>query len=237
MSGKLRFETTEYEIKANVTRALRFVFVSDLHDCPNDPIIGAIEKIAPDAVLVGGDYIHNHSVYERGFEFLRRSAAICPTFAALGNHEIKSGLDVRKMTRETGAILIDDSDSEFEGIRIGALTSASGAQPGAEPDLRRLRRFADEKGFKLLLCHHPEYYERYIKPLAIDLTLAGHAHGGQWRLFGRGVFAPGQGLFPKYTSGMYDGRLIVGRGLGNPIIVPRIFNKRELIILNLIRRK
>ena len=73
-----------------------------------------------------------------------------------------------------------------------------------------------------------------IKPLPIDLTLSGHAHGGQWRFFGRGVFSPGQGLFPKYTSGMYDGgRFIVGRGLGNPIIIPRIFNSPEVLVIRL----
>jgi predicted MPP superfamily phosphohydrolase len=84
-----------------------------------------------------------------------------------------------------------------------------------------------------LLSHHPEYYPKYIKELTIDLTLSGHAHGGQWCFFGRGVYAPGQGILPKYTHGMHDGKFIVSRGLSilNPI--PRINNKPEIIVIQL----
>ena len=86
----------------------------------------------------------------------------------------------------------------------------------------------------LLLCHHPEYYPEYIRDTVIELTVAGHAHGGQWNFFGRGVFAPGQGLFPKYTAGVYDGgRLIVSRGATNTVKVPRFFNPTETVIINI----
>ena len=72
----------------------------------------------------------------------------------------------------------------------------------------------------------------YIKELNIDLTLSGHAHGGQIRILGQGLIAPGQGFFPKYTSGMYDGRLIVSRGLANNAPpIPRLFNRKELIFI------
>lgn len=100
-------------------------------------------------------------------------------------------------------------------------------------DEERLRRFAALDGYKILICHHPEYYERYVKPLPIDLMLCGHAHGGQVRIFGRGIFSPGQGFFPKYTSGIYDGRLAVSRGLANHSALPRVFNDTEVVFLNL----
>ena len=87
---------------------------------------------------------------------------------------------------------------------------------------------------KVLICHHPEYYPKYLKDMPIDIIVSGHAHGGQWRFFGRGVFAPGQGLFPKYTSGVYDGRLVVSRGLKKTIIPPRIFNPREVVIIDVV---
>ena len=93
---------------------------------------------------------------------------------------------------------------------------------------------ANEEGFRLLLCHHPEYYEPYVQRYGLDLTVAGHAHGGQWRVFGRGVYAPGQGLFPRYTSGLYDeNRLLVSRGLSERMPFPRLFNKRQAILLTL----
>ena len=72
----------------------------------------------------------------------------------------------------------------------------------------------------------------YIKKTNIDMTISGHAHGGQWRIFGRGLYAPGQGFFPKYTSGLIEDRFIVSRGLANNALLPRFFNPRELIIIN-----
>jgi len=99
--------------------------------------------------------------------------------------------------------------------------------------LKWLERFSAMKGYKILLCHHPEYYKRFVKGKDIDLILAGHAHGGQIRLFGKGLFAPGQGLFPKYTSGVYDGRLLVSRGIANMVKIPRLFNKGEVICIEL----
>ena len=237
MARDFRFVTTEYRVAASVPRPLDFVFVSDLHGCPNEPLLDAIRGIAPDAVLVGGDFVHNSAVWERGIEFLRLAAAAAPTFVSLGNHEFQSGLGVRLLVHESGAILLDDSSADFGGIAIGGLSSAYDPESGGAPDTRFLARFAARREFKLLVCHHPEYYEPYIKPLAVDLTLAGHAHGGQWRFFGRGLYAPGQGVLPKFTAGEYDGgRLIVGRGLGNTVIFPRIFNPPELVVVRLAPR-
>ena len=74
--------------------------------------------------------------------------------------------------------------------------------------------------------------QQWLRDYPIDLFVAGHAHGGQWRLFGRGVFAPDQGLFPKYTSGVHEGRLVISRGLSNTVTpIPRLFNSRELVVV------
>lgn len=66
-----------------------------------------------------------------------------------------------------------------------------------------------------------------------DLVLSGHAHGGQWSFMGRGIIAPGQGWFPKYTSGVHQGQygsMIISRGLSNPYkSVPRIGNPCEVV--------
>ena len=64
-----------------------------------------------------------------------------------------------------------------------------------------------------------------------SLVLSGHAHGGQVRLFGRGLYAPGQGLLPRYTEGVHFRRLAVSRGLSNTQLVPRLFNPPEIVYL------
>ena len=101
------------------------------------------------------------------------------------------------------------------------------------PQLGWLENFSSEDKFSILLCHHPEYYPKYLKNKNIDLILSGHAHGGQIRLFGRGLFAPGQGALPKYDGGVFDNRLVVGRGLANTAFVPRLFNPREIVCVDI----
>ena len=72
-----------------------------------------------------------------------------------------------------------------------------------------------EKGFKILLCHRPEYYDRFVKETDIDLVLSGHNHGGQFRLFGKGLISSSSGLFPKYDRGIFENRLVISAGCSN----------------------
>lgn len=65
-----------------------------------------------------------------------------------------------------------------------------------------------------------------------DLITCGHAHGGQVRLFGHGLFAPGQGFWPHYTKGVYGGKMVISAGCSNTAPVPRLFNPTEIVYIN-----
>ena len=94
-----------------------------------------------------------------------------------------------------------------------------------------LSAWEKQPGWKLLLAHEPHLWEPYLRGRNIDLILSGHAHGGQWRFFGRGVWAPDQGLFPNYTSGLHE-NLIISRGLTNTAApIPRLFNPTEIVYI------
>ncbi len=99
------------------------------------------------------------------------------------------------------------------------------------PRMSWLDKFEAFNGYRLLLSHHPEYYPSCLKKRSIDLILSGHAHGGQWRFFGQGLYAPGQGIFPRLTSGVVDGKLVISRGLANMTPFPRFFNPTEIVYL------
>lgn len=108
------------------------------------------------------------------------------------------------------------------------------------PDYTWLDSFEKQPGFKILLCHHPESWA-LSPPLLykrnIDLVLSGHSHGGQIRVLDRGLYAPGQGILPKYTSGIHCGHLghlVISRGLTNTSLVPRINNPPELVLVSLV---
>ena len=236
----------------NMTAAV----VADLHDRPYTEILSQLADIKPDAIFVPGDLCESlegeQGKHERhGFGFLAEAAKIAPTFYSLGNHEIGASHRQlrhpaappdrrgrvhptwREAIRQTGAILLDEEFISWRGITIGGLGSAL-HRPDRTPDTAWLQRFAAQKGYKLLLCHHPEYYDRLLRELDIDLVVSGHAHGGQWRICGRGVYAPDQGLFAKYTRGVHEGRLVISAGVANSISpIPRFFNPREIVLVHL----
>ncbi len=237
-------QITHYNFKAPANRPIRAAFVADTHDKPYEKIVKEIRSNNVDLIFMTGDIIYAHDDYvERAFDMLAEFVSIAPTYMSLGNHEGGAVSLVRNKCREIGVKLLEDAYEEFEGILIGGLTSGYIADSEGleenhwkktpEPNIAWLKDFASISGYKVLLNHHPEYYPEYIKNLDIDLILSGHAHGGQWRLFGRGLFAPGQGLLPKYTSGVHDGRLIVSRGLANNAPpIPRLLNSKELIFID-----
>lgn len=221
------------------------------------------EMILISGDFVRGDYIgkNGSKMEESGnaMSLLSGCSGIAPTFVSLGNHEwVLSNSDLG-MIASTGVTLLDNSWVEYEGIVIGGFSSAwftcyrneriSDFKVGYQspkvtsllhrkrplPETSWLDDFEKQAGYKLLLCHHPEYYPRYLHERKIDLICSGHCHGGQWRYYSllhkewRGVYGPGQGLFPKLSSGLYEGRLLVSRGLSNTSILPRFFNPTEII--------
>ena len=111
-----------------------------------------------------------------------------------------------------------------------------------ESDYAWLDTFVKVPRYRILLSHHPEYWcleEPMLINRNIDLVLSGHAHGGQFRLFGQGFFAPGQGWFPKFTSGIHRGkygRMIISKGMANTVrIAPRLFNPTEVVYIEVVR--
>ena len=69
-------------------------------------------------------------------------------------------------------------------------------------------------------------------------VFSGHAHGGQLKIFGIGLYAPGYGFFPKYYDGLYKDKktgkvLVVSRGLGNSIFPFRLYNRYHLPLVTL----
>ena len=236
--------------------SLRLAVVSDLHNREPLEVIMAVSKIHPDAICIAGDLIEAldgsmDGKNDYGFAALRALCAIAPVFYAMGNHEIgathghmrhkpkhKPGEDYitpenRARILASGATFLDNNHVEWKGIRIGGLNSGMLEHDG-KPRVDDLKDFFASDGLKILICHHPEYYDRYLRDRDVDLVISGHAHGGQWRLFGRGVYAPDQGLFPKYTSGVHEDRLVISRGTSNTGgIIPRLFNPREVVCIKI----
>ena len=229
-----RIQTVYPILSSRIERPLRLAVAADLHSSGFDDVLD--DFFGCDAVLLPGDLVDRHRRDNHLAEqFLQEVPARIPVFLSVGNHERKFPDQdaLRKMISGSSVILLDNRSVLFQGIRLGGLSSVPSNQP---PDLHFLESFEKEKEFRILLCHHPETYRDYVAERNIDLTLCGHAHGGQIQIGNQGLFAPGQGFFPKLTHGVHDGgRMIISRGMTNGAKprIPRIHNPCELIILEL----
>ena len=215
---------TEYTIASPVS--LTIAVCADLHCRPWQNALALCAAVQPDLIVSPGDMMHHLTKYavtdtfnEPGLRFLTQAREIAPVYYSIGNHEGGLSPENARILTEHGITVLDDDFVYAHGLCIGGLTT--GLTYGAKrtnhtppPEVSFLERYAAETGFHLLLCHHPE-----------------------WHLFGHDIYAPGQGLFPRYASGCHENRLIVSRGMANTVSpIPRLGNPTELVVLRLTKR-
>lgn len=231
-----RFKVTNTTIRhKNVRTPFRIVQVSDLHNKAfgkdNEKLLAAISEAKPDFIVVTGDLFdrHNARAVKNAFAFCDHVVRIAPTYFIEGNHECalrETGEHDVISVAARGVAVLQNASVDLPQCRLIGLCQR------AEPDV--LSGMLSQQRFNLVLAHRPERFPLYAETGA-DVILSGHAHGGQVR-FGRlSVYAPQQGLFPKYTAGIYRigaSILYVSRGLGNTIAAPRVFNTPELNVLD-----
>jgi len=234
----------------------RIAHVSDLHNKEfgkgNERLLDKIRKSEPDMIAITGDIVHSsaHGV-QAARSFIQEASKIAPCCFVTGNHEAwiteVEYRELEQVMQEAGVQILRDSRVFIE--KAGAVIAVAGIDDpffaeefqmegiSMAMDAEGLAQAVSENIYTVLLTHRPEYFDIYCEA-GIDLVLSGHAHGGQFRLpFVGGLIAPDQGLFPEYAGGQYekDGTImIVSRGLARETTrIPRIFNRPELVILEI----
>lgn len=253
----MRMTTATYRLSTGKLQTpIRIVFISDLHNSlfgkGQSELINEVEKAAPDIIVIGGDIADKTQDYypENSYILAEYLGNRYPCYYSMGNHEYSRGDSALikqklagygiKVLQGSGEVLtingqqieicgIFDADAYFE--KDGELIN----------ELQAVTAEKDSKHYRVLISHFPEDVEKCLKG-NFDLILSGHAHGGQWRIPGilNGLYAPGQGFFPKYAGGLYqhgDTWQIVSRGLWKPstvIAIPRVFNRPEFVITDIV---
>lgn len=255
-----RFYVAEYQLYSHkVRKEHRFVVLSDLHNKSygkkNEKLLKAIDKLAPEAVLIAGDMLTSKpgKSYEVSISLLKKLAEKYPVYYGMGNHETRLFLypevygDMgEKYEQELNKISIEFMRNEIQeygdNIRIIGLDMKRAyykrfkKEPMEEAYLLETLGKAETEKYEILLAHNPDYFEEYAA-WGADLVLSGHVHGGMMRLpvLG-GVVSPAFKFFPKYDGGIFKqgtSTMILSRGLGMHTIPIRIFNPGELISFTL----
>lgn len=244
-----RLIVRQYRVESGkLSEGIRIVFLSDLHSCEHGEgqreLLDLVREQEPDVILLGGDWVDDdfgHRPPGLAYKAARALAGMCPTFYVSGNHEFWSGYgeELKGEIAECGVrVLTGEEVLAGGGLRLFGIDDPAAGEELWTAQLSEGKKGLDGEYFSLLLTHRPERVEEYG---GFDLVLAGHAHGGQWRLPGlvNGVFAPDQGWFPAYAGGEYQmedgGVMIVGRGLSKESTrVPRFFDRPEIVVVELV---
>lgn len=231
-----------------ITNSFRIALITDLHSCNyganQKELLDKLYIQEPNIVLLGGDILDDILPHDKAKEFLSAISKKYPTFYVSGNHEFWSGeIDtIKKMIRDYDILVLEGDciPTEIQGQTIN-ICGIDDPEIGMEMFFQQLDTCLDtanKENFSILLTHRPEEISSYLS-YDFDLILAGHAHGGQWRIPGilNGLYAPNQGLFPKYAGGLYEFEnksMVVSRGLAKESTrIPRLFNQPEIVMVNI----
>ncbi len=248
------YQITFYQVASEkINQPFRIVLLSDLHNNvygkDNQPLVRDIARLKPDLIIMAGDMVNSYEVdYHVTTDLIRAlyELDIAPIYFGYGNHDLNyflnTSMDVESDLAQAGAIMLRD---KYETITVNGNTVTIGGLASSTQiydkysSPRFIQRFEATEGFRLLICHRPEFFLSVFDektPLNADMALCGHAHGGQVRIPGIGaLYAPDQGFFPKLTEGVHtigECKVVISRGLGGRKWQVRINNKPELVVID-----
>ena len=256
---------TNIKLKQKINNKVRIAQISDLHSKEfgknNNTLYKVIIEQEPDIIVATGDLIDsNMKRINEIIEFCSRLNKRVPVYYILGNNEMRCSRvneiveklkqkNINVLENEIATIKIKDNIINILGLAEKRVDkgemfySKINSRYEIENVDSLFRKLENLIGIKIVLSHYPENYE-YVGDYSyskynFDIMFSGHAHGGQFILPGLGgVFAPGQGLFPKYYKGIYGNKnkLVVSRGLGNSGFPLRLFNRPNLVIVDLVNK-
>ena len=246
-------EISRYEVKSQKLPesfdGFKIVQLSDLHGAEfgedGMELVEKVKELEPDMIALTGDFVTDEGDLAAVEKLAARLVKLCPVYFVSGNHEFGSGLaiEVRNILERAGVKYLSNeyltiSRGEDEILLGGVEDPLAYADMLSPDELAQKMNDAAPDAFKILLGHRNYWMTEYPE-LPVDLIFCGHAHGGLIRIPGvGGLLGTDRRLFPDFDAGEYNnGRytLIVSRGLGNSVSIPRVFNRPEIVCVELTR--
>jgi len=234
---------------------LRLLQLTDVHASAYMPvrevrrIVELSRELDADLVLHTGDFLTTPGdPLEGAVAELSRVEGRYGSFGCLGNHEIYAGASeeaarlfaargVRILRGESAGLEINGARINLIGVDYQRMPPRLSLEKGKKYYLRGVEELVRRDAVNILLSHNPNPFLRAID-LGIELTLAGHTHGGQVQVEILDTrWSPARFMTP-FVSGHYErqGRqLYVSRGLGTVGAPIRINVPPEITLITLRR--
>ena len=263
---RLRFQTVGVDVPiANLPLALdglRILQLSDIHVGDLMPIhevaraVAIANELSAHMVVITGDFLTSREdPLEDCIAELGRLRAPLGVFGCNGNHEIYAGAEalveslfqhhgMRLLRQSTEQIRWNGADLNVIGIDYQRVPFTGRVIPPPLPISSLIRRDMPN----LLLSHNPNTFYS-ASELGIELSLAGHTHGGQVNIeilnssfnvarfmtdFVAGLYRMSSAALPLSPTGLRaESCLYVNRGLGTLGFPARIGAHPEITLLTL----
>lgn len=269
-STRLRYTIHRVDVPiANLPKdldGLRIAQLSDIHIgdyMPPDEIARAVEmanELGPNLAVVTGDFVSAMGdPLDACITELSRLRAPLGVWGCNGNHEIYAGVEDEadrlfhqkgmRLLRARNAV-IEHNGASFNllGVDYQRDHMVSGERPG--PMLQEIEHLIRRDMPNILLSHNPNSFHRAAE-LGIELSLAGHTHGGQVKFeivdhsvnparlitpFVAGLYhLPMANGHQPATNGSQKAALYVNRGLGTIGFPVRLGVPPEITLITLRR--
>ncbi|MBV9505540.1 MAG: metallophosphoesterase [Acidobacteriia bacterium] len=258
--GRLNLQTTRQPIRlARLPRAFHGFRIAQLSDIHVGPFMSEEEirkfvqitnELKPDLIVLTGDFVtwdaETAPAVVNALSGLRSGLGV---FGSLGNHDAWAGAEdllaelfgkagVRILRQERTSISVGNESFNLMGVDFTNSRSMSvGGWHLSSRKLEGLENLMVPGAANILLSHNPESFDRAAE-LGVDLSLAGHTHGGQLALeFISPEIAPSRIVTP-YVSGWFErpgGQLYVNRGIGTIAAPMRVGAPPEITVYELLR--
>jgi len=234
----------------------RIAQLSDFHIGPfmsADEIrryVALTNQLNPDLIAVTGDFVTwDAGTQDAVVEVVSELKAPFGIYGCLGNHELwtdtEASITALFARRNIRILRQQHASIEHGGDRLNLIGVDFQSQRGMGPYaaglvrtyLRGVEPLVAPDTVNILLSHNPNTFDRAAE-LGIDLSLAGHTHGGQVTLeFVNKKLSPSR-LITPYVRGWFTrpgGQLYVNRGIGTIGVPIRFDSPPEITVFELTR--
>ena len=259
--GKQHFQVRKATIKSKDIPTgfdgYRIVQISDIHagswgtdTAPLQKAVKIINSLQPHLIVFTGDLVNNLASELNAFiPILSQLKAIDGIYSVLGNHDYSTYIQwdnpqqqqaqldsIKAKQAQMGWSLLNNQHVILHNGKDSlALIGVENSGRPPFPNHAQLKEamMGTEGMFKILLSHDPSHWRREVLPKTdIQLTLSGHTHDMQTRIFG---MSPAAFVYPEH-SGLYresNQMLYVNIGLGHLLYPMRLGAWPEITLLTL----